>query len=75
LYWRPGTLAALHTIEQLKAAGVPVFATMDAGPQLKAVCLPEASEQVARALRETEGVQQVVDVGLGRGAWIEEPAS
>lgn len=75
LYWRPGTLAALHTIEQLKANGVPVFATMDAGPQLKAVCLPEASEEVARALRETEGVQQVVDVGLGRGAWLEEPAS
>jgi diphosphomevalonate decarboxylase len=45
-----------------------VFFTVDAGPQLKAVCEPAAIEQVKAALRDVPGVLDVLDTGLGAGA-------
>jgi len=35
LYWRPETIAALHQVHALRAQGLPVFATLDAGPNVK----------------------------------------
>lgn len=35
LYWRPETVAALHRVHALRAAGLPVYATLDAGPNVK----------------------------------------
>ena len=45
IYWRPATLACIHAVRELRASGVPVFFTIDAGPQVKAVCLPEALDR------------------------------
>lgn len=71
LYWNGATLACLHRIRELRAAGVPVFFTVDAGPQVKAVCLPQASESVRAALAECPGVIEVLEAGLGGGARLE----
>lgn len=65
LYWRPATLAALQTIQQLQQQGLAVTYTMDAGPQVKAVCLAEDADKVAAALQQVPGVQEVLNVGLG----------
>ena len=56
---------------QLQAQGIGVFFTIDAGPQVKAVCLPEAAARVEAALRATEGVRDVMISGLGEGARTE----
>jgi diphosphomevalonate decarboxylase len=37
LYWNGATVDCLHVIRQLRTAGVAVFFTVDAGPQVKAV--------------------------------------
>jgi len=68
MYWSPGTLACLHALWELRRQGVPVFFTIDAGPQVKAVCLPEASVEVARVLEGTAGVLRVIRGDLGEGA-------
>ena len=68
LYWNAATVAAMHVVRGLRAPGVPVFLTIDAGPQLKAVCLPSAAATVAAALREVPGVLNVVETGLGGAA-------
>jgi diphosphomevalonate decarboxylase len=68
LYWAPGTWAGMQKITELRAAGVPTFFTVDAGPQLKAFCLPSAVEVVRGALSELPGVEQVFAVPLGAGA-------
>lgn len=70
-YWSAVTVACMHRVWELRSSGVPVFFTIDAGPQLKAVCLPEASAAVKTALAEIPGVLDIVECGLGRGAWIE----
>jgi len=68
LYWNPATLACLREIRQLRADGVGVFFTVDAGPQVKAVCLPEAEAPVAECLANVPGVIDIVRTGLGAGA-------
>ncbi len=58
----------METIRALQSDGVPVFFTIDAGPQVKAVCLPEAAESVLSALQNTAGVINTMRSSLGPGA-------
>ncbi|MDH3418888.1 MAG: diphosphomevalonate decarboxylase [Gammaproteobacteria bacterium] len=67
LYWNPATLACIDAVRALRRSGVPVFFTIDAGPQLKAVCLPEATDRVAAELHDVSGVVDVLVTGLGPG--------
>jgi diphosphomevalonate decarboxylase len=73
IYWSPATLAALQTVRELRAAGVPVFFTIDAGPQVKAVCLPGAADRVAAALAATPGVVAILRSPLGAAARLVGP--
>lgn len=68
LYWAPATLACMQAVLALRRAGTPVFFTVDAGAQVKAVCLPEAAAPVAAALAAVPGVSRVLESGLGAGA-------
>ncbi|MEO7131741.1 MAG: diphosphomevalonate decarboxylase [Dermatophilaceae bacterium] len=71
LYWSGATVDCLHRIRHLRERdGVAAFFTVDAGPQVKAVCLPEDAARVADALREVPGVQSVLTAGLGQGARV-----
>ena len=68
VFWNSATLACMQTIRELQADGVAVFFTIDAGPQLKAICLPENSTIVREALAATPGVSDIMLTGLGAGA-------
>jgi len=68
VYWNNATLSCMETIRALQSDGVPVFFTIDAGPQVKAVCLPEAAESVLSALQNTAGVISTMRSRLGPGA-------
>ena len=68
LYWNAATLQCLTEIQRLRREGLPVFFTIDAGPQVKAICEPRARADVERALRPVPGVLQVLGSSLGPGA-------
>lgn len=68
VYWNSATLNCLETVRRLQADGVDVFFTIDAGPQVKAVCLPAAAPLVREALAATAGVVEIMESGLGPGA-------
>lgn len=68
LYWNAATVAALHVVRELRAGGIPVYFTIDAGPQLKALCLPDHSAAVADALGQVPGVRETRTSALGGGA-------
>jgi len=72
IYWNEATVACLHRVRRLREDGEAVFFTMDAGPQVKAVCLPESRTVVAEALRGVPGVSDVLECGLGPGAYADE---
>lgn len=67
IYWNGATLDCLHALRTLAADGCPVFFTIDAGPQVKAVCLPEAAATVRATLAAQPGVREVIETGLGPG--------
>jgi diphosphomevalonate decarboxylase len=71
VYWNAATMRCLQTVRQLQAEGVGVFFTIDAGPQVKAVCLPEDTGVVQSALKNTAGVVDTMTTGLGEGARLE----
>ena len=66
-YWSAATVACLQAVRELRRSGVPAFFTIDAGPQLKAVCAPGAATAVREALTEIPGVVDVLESGLGSG--------
>ncbi|QOC23347.1 diphosphomevalonate decarboxylase [Wenzhouxiangella sp. AB-CW3] len=70
LYWHAATVACLHEIRSMRLAGTGVCFTVDAGPQVKAVCLPGQGKRVARRLADIDGVEQVVQARLGPGAEV-----
>ena len=72
VYWNTSTLRCMQTVRDLRSAGVGVFFTIDAGPQVKAVCLEADQGAVRDALSATEGVIDILSSGLGAGARLLE---
>lgn len=68
VYWNAATMRCLQTVRKLQGEGLGVFFTIDAGPQVKAVCLPEHAEQARAALAGTQGVAGVMVTALGDAA-------
>ena len=68
IYWNSVTLACMQTVRELQSQGLAVFFTIDAGPQLKAICEPSVESQVREALAATAGVKDILVSGLGSGA-------
>ena len=68
VYWNSATLSCMEAVRSLQADGHAVFFTIDAGPQLKAVCLPDEAEVVRFALDNCAGVVRTMVSGLGAGA-------
>lgn len=67
LYWQSGTMEVIHHIENLRLAGVPAFFTIDAGPNVKVLCLPEQEQQVYGSLLALPAVQNVIACHPGSG--------
>ena len=70
LYWHGATVECLRVVRELRADGCRVFATVDAGPQVKAVCEPRHAAQVEAALQAVPGVEGTLRSGLGGGARV-----
>jgi len=68
MYWNSATLACMQTVRELQSQGIAVFFTIDAGPQVKAVCEPADEARVRDALAATDGVEEILVSGLGSGA-------
>ena len=72
VYWLPQTIATLHAIRAMREEGLPVWATIDAGPNVKALTEGARAEQVAAALRDRLPGTTVSVRRPGGGARIEE---
>lgn len=72
VYWNGATVDCMNRVRELRDSGSGTFFTIDAGPQVKAVCLPGHGDSVAGALAQIRGVQQIIRCGLGPGACLAE---
>lgn len=66
-YWTDRTVAVMQTVQAMRAKGIPAFFTIDAGPNVKVLYLPENEKTVEKALREIPGVTDVIVSKSGQG--------
>ncbi|MGW5869018.1 diphosphomevalonate decarboxylase [Streptomyces sp. NPDC055239] len=59
-YRTPASHAVLEEVRRMRARGLQVWATMDAGPNVKVLCAGDDAERVAAALRQQSGGVAVV---------------
>jgi diphosphomevalonate decarboxylase len=71
LYWQPATLAAFHRVRELRSEGVEVYATMDAGPHVKALCHGKDVSKVAAAMEAVPGVLRTLRATPGPGIQLD----
>jgi len=70
-YWEPMTLAVMKAVMRWRKSGLPVCYTIDAGPNVHALCLESAARQVGDHLKEIVGVQEVLVARPGGPARLE----
>lgn len=59
-YWIDATLRVMHKVQEMREQGIPAYFTIDAGPNVKVLYLPEHEEQVEKILRAIPGVTDVI---------------
>ena len=74
MYWLPRTVQVLHTIRSMREESHPVWATIDAGPNVKVLTRGGGAEQVAALLRERVPGASVSVRYPGAGVRVEEAA-
>lgn len=58
-YWLPVTVELMATVRQLREMGTEVFYSVDAGPNVHCLCLPQSEEAVLSHLEQISGVRQI----------------
>jgi len=67
-YWQPGTLEVIHAVRRWRAAdGLPVYFTIDAGPNVHLICEPALEMEVLKRLQALSAVHGVIASGAGDG--------
>ncbi len=67
-YFEPATAELWRDIPSWRAGGLAVACTVDAGPNVHCLCLPEAAAEVERRLRANPAVHHVLTARPGSGA-------
>jgi diphosphomevalonate decarboxylase len=68
LYWQPGTLAILHAVQRWREDdGVPVYFTIDAGPNVHLICEAEVAPEVESRLAQMSEVESIITSRPGPG--------
>jgi diphosphomevalonate decarboxylase len=65
LYWLPATVAVLQAVRAWRKAGMDVFFTLDAGPNVHCLCEAARADEVEGRLRRVPGVLDVLASGPG----------
>jgi diphosphomevalonate decarboxylase len=64
-YWEPITLAIMRSVRRWRGEGLPVFYSIDAGPNVHCLCPAEHAGEVERRLRNNLDVNKVLVAGPG----------
>src|SRR5699024_11133831 len=59
LYWNPTTVMVVQKVRELRSQGIPAYITMDAGPQVKILCLPAWIDNIKQALSTINSIKKL----------------
>jgi diphosphomevalonate decarboxylase len=69
-YWKPASVVVMGAVREWRKRGIPVFYTVDAGPNIHVICPRGYIGETEKNLRELPGVQDVLVAGVGGPARI-----
>jgi diphosphomevalonate decarboxylase len=72
IYWNHLTVELMHCVRKLRNSGLPAYFTIDAGPQVKVITLPEYTPALQKELQEIPGIKKIIETGLGPDAKLVE---
>ena len=67
-YWKPATLHVMQSVRDWRMGGLPVFYTIDAGPNVHVITLKDKMGEVKQKLAGLEGVEKVLTAAVGGAA-------
>jgi diphosphomevalonate decarboxylase len=60
IYWKPETIKVIQCVQTLRSSGIPCYFTMDAGPQVKVLCLDTHKKAVDEQLQLIDGIKSII---------------
>jgi diphosphomevalonate decarboxylase len=71
-YWTPATMAIIQAVQSWRAEGLPVYYTIDAGPNVHLICEVADAHEVETRARALPGVLDTLVSGPGGSARLVE---
>lgn len=62
-YWTDATMTVMQEVQEMRDDGIPAYFTIDAGPNVKVIYLPEHEEAIQERLQR---ISEVTDITLSR---------
>lgn len=72
IYWNNVTVALIHEVRRMRQGGIPAYFTIDAGPQVKVICLPGKVAAARERLEKISGVLRIIETAPGGSAQLIE---
>ncbi len=70
IYWTPATMDIMHSVVHWREEGLESYFTMDAGPQVKILCLEKNLDEIKTKLEESDSIKKTVICKPGDGTKI-----
>ncbi len=70
IYWQPATIDVMHHISAWRQEGLESYFTMDAGPQVKILCLEKDMKELQARLEELDCIKKTIVCKPGDGAQL-----
>lgn len=64
-YFQDATLKIIEIVKKLRSNGLSCYFTIDAGPNVKVLCLRKDLEKIQNILKQIPGVQQIIECCVG----------
>lgn len=72
IYWQGTSVDLMRAVTAWRREGIAAFYTLDAGPNVHVICLPQDAEVVKTRLKTFPGVREVIVAGVGGPARLIE---
>jgi diphosphomevalonate decarboxylase len=74
IYWTGASVQIIHLAQRMRAQGIGVWETMDAGPQVKLLCLAQDVKAVLNGLNEANPKLATIVTQVGAGPCLIPPS-
>lgn len=70
MYWMPESLEVINIVHEMRDSGIECYYTMDAGPQVKIICLEKDLKKIQSVLNENKSIKDMHICKPGESAKI-----